>query len=153
MTSRTHTQRATTWLCLAVAVLIALMPAAGVMVCLGHDGHVGFGAVTETADCPCDHHSAIDEEDPADSPDNDERHPPCDDIALDPPEVFKDAEFAKKLLTSRDTSPDDDSPAIACWFLGPGETRYRDASPPWIASAAVRPREQLSHKRTVVLLI
>ena len=153
MSSRTHTQRATAWLCLAVALLIALMPAAGVMVCLGHDGHIGLGAVTETASCPCDHHSGTDEERPADAPDNDERHPPCDDIALDPPEVFKDAGLAKKLPKSGDTPPDDYSPASACWLLGPGEDRSGEASPPWVASAAVRPRDQLAHKRTVVLLI
>lgn len=154
VTSRTHTQRATAWLCLAVALLIALMPAAGVMVCLGHDGHVGFGATTETGSCPCEHDSATEDEPSADLAKNEDRHPPCSDIALDPPEVFKDAELAQKLPKPADTPPDDHSPAIAVWALdGGGADQTGATSPPWVASAAARPREQLEHRRTIVLLI
>lgn len=154
VTSRTHTQRATAWLGLAVALLIALMPAAGVMVCLGHDGHVGFGATTETGSCPCEHDSATEDEPSADLAKNEDRHPPCSDIALDPPEVVKDAELAQKLPKPADTPPGDHSPAIAVWALdGGGADQAGATSPPWVASAAARPREQLEHRRTIVLLI
>ena len=154
VTSRTHTQRATAWLCLAVALLIALMPAAGVMVCLGHDGHVGFGTATETGSCPCEHDAATEADPLADLAKNEDRHPPCSDIALDPPETFKEAEFAHKLPKPADTSPDDQSPAIADWVLdGGGIDQTGPTSPPWVASAAARPRAQLEHRRTIVLLI
>ena len=87
MVTHTHTQRATAWLCLAVAVLIALMPAAGVMVCLGHNGHVGIGVPTKTSSCPCEHHSATEDEPSADLAENEDRHPPCSAIAPILPKV------------------------------------------------------------------
>ena len=155
MVTHTHTQRATAWLCLAVAVLIALMPAAGVMVCLGHNGHVGIGVPTKTSSCPCEHHSATEDEPSADLAKNESRHPPCSDIALDPPEGFSDAGLAKKLPKPAHTPPDDDcSPPVAFWAPDHGGmVQAGPTQPSWVSSAAPRPREHLEHKRSVVLLI
>ena len=154
VSSRTPTQRATTWLCLAVAVLVALMPTAGVMVCLGHDGHVGIGAVAEIGSCPCEHHAVGEDEPSADRVENEERHPPCRDVALDPPDVVKGAELAPKLANSTDTPPDDHSPAVAAWVVDNdwAETA-RAAAPPWATAEAARPSKQLEQRRTIVLLI
>ena len=152
--SSAHPRRATAWLCLAVALLITLMPAAGVMVCLGHNGHVGFGAVIETGACPCEHDSAIEGERSADSSKNEDRHPPCSDIALDHPVALKDAECAQKLPKPADVRPDDNSPAVASWTHDGSREDYGGvASPPRVACEAARAQEQLAHQRSIVLLI
>ena len=154
VTGRSPKQRATTWLCLAVAMLITLMPSAGVMVCLGHDGHLGIGTVAETGTCPCEHDSVGQDEPSAALVENEERHPPCRDVALDPPDVVKGTEFAPKLANSTDTPSDDHSPAIAAWLVDNGWAEIaRAAAPPWATAEAARLSKQLEQRRTIVLLI
>jgi len=157
---RPKTQLATTWLCLVVAMLIALLPSAGLVVCLGHDGHVGIGSTTEVGACPCEHSSSQHEEqddlgDPR-LPVNTDQHPLCDDVALEAPKVFGDGKHSKKLLKGADLL-DDWTPAPLC--LAPDRYSFdatrSNSKRGRVAPGAVGPllRQQLEHKRVVVLLI
>lgn len=166
--SRDQTQRATAWFCLAIALLIALTPAAGVMVCLGHGGHIGLGVTARADTCPCGHgavghdsgrwdseagapESAAGQ--PAGLPAHEHEHPPCTDLALDPPETPR-----LEKLASDDPTPANASPAIlfppaAVWVCDKGTARKRPASASWPDSARCGPRGHLEHRATVLLLI
>lgn len=147
VTSCIPTQRATTWLCLAVALLVALMPVPGAMVCLGQDGHVGFGAATVAGSCPCEHDSATEADPVAALVKNDDRHPPCYDIALDLPGVLEVPRFAQKPSKLADTPPDDHPPAIAVWMID-GSWLDKQGWPhrPGATPPAARPRQQLQQR-------
>lgn len=155
--TQASTQRATAWLCLAVSVLIALLPAGGVMVCLGQDGHVGFGSPTASAECPCGHGPAAEATRPeanAQRRTDNGRHPPCDDFALDPPEILRDDGIAQRLPEHLVGASDDGDVAADLWapdadWAGKSSAARRL----WASTAAVLPRQQLEHKRVVVLLI
>jgi len=151
---RTRTQRATTWLSLAAALLIALMPAAGVMVCLGKGGHVVLGAVGETGSCPCAQEASTDAEQPTNPVRTEGRHPPCADIALRLFGAIKDTGVAPKLAKSANIPPDDHPPAIANWWSdGSSPPRAELASRPRMTPRPALLRQQLENRRTVVLLI
>ena len=153
-TYRTHTKRATTWLCLAIAVLIALMPAGGLMVCWGDDGHVRVEVASETDSCPCEGDSAGETGRASVHQQSKDRHPPCDDVAVEAPRVFKDAELGQKLPRSTDNQLDDDSASGEAWGAhGSWGTGVGSPVARWSSPAAVLPRQQLDHGRTVVLLI
>jgi len=140
-------------------MLIALLPAGGVVMCLGHDGHVGigFGAVTTDHGCPCEH-----------SPDvgvlasclsfeeGEDEHPPCDDLVVETPQVFKDAGLAPSLAKAIAGLGGDDFLPVALLGWGP-KIIWSDttsASAECFADAASRvPRQQLELRRTVVFLI
>ncbi len=115
-------QRKSTWLSLAVAVLLALFPVGGVTMCFGSDGHFGIGGgaaghgVASHA-CPCEHappssslRAEASVEDLAPLSESDP-HPACVDFALDPPEVFRDGGNPVDLPQVR-IQPDD------AWALG-----------------------------------
>jgi hypothetical protein len=158
---RPKTQIATTWLSLVLAVLIALLPSAGMVMCVGHDGHIGLGATSEADACPCEHDTAQLEEPDAlcisPVPGNTDEHPPCGDVALEAPEVFRDAKHGKKLLGSSDLP--DDEPTSGPLFCAPHDLAFdanRDESNRGGAALGTAPpllRQQLEHKRVVVLLI
>jgi hypothetical protein len=142
------TQRATAWLCLALALVIALLPAGGVMTCLGSDGHVGLGAATEVSACPCAHDAVAATDDPVGLPST-ERHPPCDDLALDLPDACRDSESQQAFAVAFD-----EVAAVAPTW-SPAGTRVDCGatlapSPP---GTALLPRQFLAHRRAVVLLI
>lgn len=115
MSSPIQSRRATLWLCLVLALCIAVLPASGLMLCLGHDGHLGVGTgAAQTTGCPCAHDdSATDTQtgpllafaQPAHDPDpgntqepSDDRHP-CDDLDLDAPEAVRSAGLTQDLQT------------------------------------------------------
>ena len=157
--SRTHTQRATTWLCLAVAVLLSLLPAGGMIVCLGHDGHLGLGLGVASIDggessCPCEHGDVLAGVTRSEA--IDVEHPPCDDVSLEAPEVFKDSGLAPSLAKAVADLGGDDLPPLGLpsWSLAslaPEALSSREAS--WAAATSRRPRQQLELRRSVVLLI
>lgn len=154
VTPRTRTRRATTWLCLAVALLVALMPVAGVMVCLGQDGHVGFGAATDAGSCPCTDASGVGAEPATALANNEARHPPCYDIALDLPVVLEDAGSAQKPAHPADTLPSEHRPAVAVGIFGEwGLDKRGRLHRPGGAPPDAPPSPQLEHRRAVVLLI
>ena len=155
-------QRAMTWLCLVVAVLISLLPAGGMMVCLGHDGHLGFGLGVISTDggessCPCEHGAEVSTVTLAESLDEtDIGHPPCDDLLLETPEVFKESGFAPSLAKAAADLGGDDLPPLLLsgWTLEdlwPEPVCSREAS--WAAVASRIPRQLLELRRSVVLLI
>jgi hypothetical protein len=81
-----RTQSRMTWITLVACILVALMPASGFVLCLGHDGHVGLGPVqasragdAQTKTCPC---VADLSEHPGEEQDDDD-HPPCRDLEFD----------------------------------------------------------------------
>jgi len=117
MSSPTQSQRATTWLCLVLALCIAVLPATGLMLCVGHDGHVSLAAGSSQAlGCPCDHQEnepkalagtdlAVTplEAAPAHRPGEtlaqaDEEHP-CEDLDLDAPEAVRSAGLSQDVPT------------------------------------------------------
>lgn len=153
-TSVTTAHRATTWLCLAVAVLMALVPAAGVTLCLGRDGHVGFGVGTASNPCPCEHDTALEDEEQQPALDA-ARHPPCHDVSLDTHEFVSGTDHGPQLTRLADDEPGGGLPPFPCWppnFAVP-DAPGRDRLAWWAESASHRPREQIAHRRTVVLLI
>lgn len=164
MSSRPHTQRATTWLSLVVAVLVALVPAGGMAVCLGHDGHLGFGVGVASAgasdggtQCPCQHDSTHSTTVPSTpSAVVDAEHPPCDDLLLDSSEVVRESSSSSPLAKAAADLGGDDlpPPTLQGWvpdFLWPDSDSVQRAS--WSDAARRRPRQQLELHRSVVLLI
>lgn len=146
--------RATTWLCLAVAVLMALVPASGVTVCLGHDGHVGFGVGAAGNPCPCGHEAALDNEEHPRALDA-ARHPPCDDVALDTPEFVSGTDHGPQIAKPADDESGGGMPPLPCWppSCAAPAAPVQDLLAWWAESASHRPRQQIEHRRTVVLLI
>lgn len=162
VSSKTRAQRAMTWLCLVVAVLVSLLPAGGMTVCLGRDGHLGFGLGIVTTDgaesrCPCEHGAEVAEVTQTELLDaTDLGHPPCDDLVLESPEVFKESGFAPSLAAAAVDLGGDDLPPLlpSSWALEglwPEPVSSRDAS--WAAAANRMPRQLLELRRSVVLLI
>lgn len=130
------------------------------MVCLGHDGHLGLGLLVvdrgETR-CSCEHVAGLAEVTLIASPDaTDAGHPPCDDLVLETPEVFKESGFAPSLAKAAADLGGDDSPPLllSSWALEdlwPEPVSSREAS--WAAAASRIPRQLLELRRSVVLLI
>lgn len=84
------TRRASIWLCLILAVVTAIVPSAGLVVCLGSDGHLGVGAVSTAEACPCAHHDHEDELEDATSSIASADDQPCVDLALESVVVVHD---------------------------------------------------------------
>jgi hypothetical protein len=164
MTMGSHTQRAAAWLSLLVAVFIALVPASGVTVCLGHDGHLGLGvgvASVGTGDsvtpCPCQHdtaHSMTAHSAPSQVVDAE--HPPCDDLVLDCSEVVRESSSGSPLAAAMGDLDGHDLPPLPStrWGRG-GLWPDRDCVlvESWVDAARHRPSQQLELRRSVVLLI
>lgn len=131
------------------------------MVCLGHDGHLGIGlgvAVTDdgVAHCPCEHSTEVAAATLAESLDTDDGHPPCDDLVLETPEIFKESGFAPSLAKAAADLGGDDLPPLlqSSWALEDlwaEPVSSREAS--WAAAASRIPRQLLELRRSVVLLI
>ncbi|MDP6424978.1 MAG: hypothetical protein QGG14_09555 [Planctomycetota bacterium] len=145
----------TVWLCVAAAVLVALLPAVGITVCMGHDGHVGVATTTTTttSPCACDHGAATAVERGSAQPDD---HPPCDDVALDPPLFYRGVD-SNPAASARSVAPG--SPPASAHVVDPISTAnaiaiVRSARARLMASVgALRPSPQLGHQRVIVLLI
>ena len=159
VTTRTEAQRATTWLCLVVAVLIGLLPTSGMVVCLGHDGHVGFGvgavSIDDGDDCPCDHHAEVEL---GGSPETEgvDQHPPCDDLVFESAEITREGGPSFSLAKAIADLGGDALPPFFLngWtpeFARPDATCAKAQS--FADVARRRPRQQLELRRTVVLLI
>jgi hypothetical protein len=117
MSSPTQSQRATTWLCLVLALCIAVLPATGLMLCLGHDGHVSLAAGSSQAHgCPCDHREDEPQvltgteltvttlevapvHGPGDALAQSDQEHPCEDLDLDAPEAVRSAGLSQDLPT------------------------------------------------------
>lgn len=123
------------------------------MVCVGQDGHVGFGPATEAGSCPCVHESATDADRMAAPAKNEDGHPPCYDIALDLPVVLRDAGLVQKRSSPAETPSDDHPPATAVWMIDGSWLEKHGWHRSGATSPAARPRQLLAHQRTVVLLI
>jgi len=132
------------------------------MVCLGHDGHLGFGlGVVATDDgaahCPCEHGNELAAATLTESLDAaDFGHPPCDDVVLETPEVFNDFGSAPSLAKVSADLCGDDLPQLplSSWALEDlwsEPVSSREAS--WAAAASRIPRQLLELRRSVVLLI
>ena len=175
MSSPIQSQRATTWLCLVLALFIAVLPASGLMLCLGHDGHVSLAAGSSSqllgsAACPCEH----DEQEPqavlssrnaADVlAQADDDHAPCDDFDLDAPEAVRSSGFSQDLPTLLGTGIEQWTAslhlqtqipaALEALVLGslvdswdPGASAFPHRT------LAQLPLAQLAHRRSIVLLI
>lgn len=159
VTTRTETQRATTWLSLVVAVLIGLLPTGGMVVCLGHDGHVGFGvgavSIDDGDDCPCDHHAEVGSGGTPEIEDVDQ-HPPCDDLVFESAEITREGGPSFSLAKATADLGGDALPPFFLngWtpeFARPDATYAKAQS--FADVARRRPRQQLELRRTVVLLI
>ena len=132
------------------------------MVCLGHDGHLGLGLLVVSTDrgetrCPCEHGVDVAGITLTQSLDaTDAGHPPCDDLVLETPEVFKESGFAPLLAKAAADLGGDDLPPLllSSWALEdlwPAPVSSREAS--WAAAASRIPRQLLELRRSVVLLI
>lgn len=75
------------WLALALALCVAVVPAQGTAVCYGADGHVGIGPA---GSCPCDdgHDDAPAPRDGAPGLDD---HGPCVDVVVASPDLVDQA--------------------------------------------------------------
>lgn len=161
--SQTNTQRAMTRLCLVVAVIFSILPAGGLVVCLGHDGHLGLAlGVVATDDgkpeCPCTHQSAVDAvaRTSAESDTADFRHPPCDDVVLEPPEIFNDFDRAPSISITTAEPCEDNLPQIlpSPWACeNPWPDAVSPSETPWVDSAGRIHWQLLEQRRFVVLLI
>lgn len=155
MHNRTRLFRATTWLCLVAAVLVSLLPADGVIVCLGSDGHVALGSTAGADECPC---TRVDS---AQEPSLDDRsrphhghEAPCNDLQLDPPEIVADSGFARSLTAPERDSFDDVIKTIGLrtWTLDCDfASRWRPTR--LTCPADPLPREQHVYKRVIALVI
>jgi hypothetical protein len=146
-----------------------MVPSAGLMICLGSDGHVGVGAVTITASCPCEDHRPDHGADyGADNiegagaetvtqPSAPADELPCDDVVLEGDVAVKELAHS----SSPDVEADDDDDAAgprgrptfqwspAGSFPDPGAERLAFGPP----GSAPRVAQILEHRRVVVLLI
>jgi hypothetical protein len=130
------------------------------MVCMGHDGHLGLGnglGGSAASACPCAHDDSSEGLEFAVAGDpNDDRHPPCDDLTLDPPEVVKDAEFGQRLAQVFGSQAPLEVPTawLPAWQLGAAVSDGPDAALlHWPSAVRGSARLQLEHQRVVVLLI
>lgn len=132
------------------------------IVCLGHDGHLGLGLGVASIDggessCPCEHGDVLASTTLSESHEAiDLGHPSCDDVSLEAPEVFKDSGLTPSLAKAvADLGGDDlpplDLPYWSLASLSPEAVDSREAS--WAAATSRRPRQQLELRRSVVLLI
>ena len=162
MSFRPHTQRVIAWLCLVIVTIVALVPAAGAVVCLGHDGHVGFGVggfgvADKTETCPCEHAHEFLQGESAESEAVSDSHPLCVDLAIDAPDVVKELGFSWTAPKAPCDVPDDDglSTSTSDWGFADGAGRHCVATGVcWARAESVpRSRQQLEHMRVVVLLI
>lgn len=170
MAPRLQERRAVAWLCLCVALLISVMPASGLIVCLGHDGHLAVGhlaagqlaqgAREEAGRCPCQHDHGTGrraaELPSAELPSQGEPHPPCEDIAIDPPDYSRDGDPARLTRGSAAGGGGDDGPGPGA--LPPSCEAPRPAAAvrsrlPAAQNGRQRPPPHLEALRTVVLLI
>lgn len=156
--NRTRSARLATWLCLVVAGVVSLLPPGGVTVCLGSDGHVGFGPAAEAGECPCArsdraHGSTLWERGDRSEPSHGHGGP-CSDVQLDPPEILADSGFARALAASGCDAVEYaiNGCSLHIWFLKSDCSTCRPPGQPTHAAASPV-REHHVHKRTIALLI
>lgn len=124
-------------------VLLALLPTGGLSLCLGDDGHLGFGQLSsEQEDCPC----------LAENWDQDnlqvsisaDLHPSCADLGITVLEFFRgriDSDAAACL------------PQLLAIEMGPVPVLERESQEPGWSRATQVSCPILRQKRTAVLLI
>lgn len=134
---------ALTWCSLVVIALTSLLPAAGVTVCLGGDGHFALGATGEA--CPCD------SDDPAQLVDSgsrlvNEQHPPCNDMQIDAPTLVQDLGHTQVSVPAPCESG-------AAWLPQATQPPRAAATPNGVLRAQFYPPQSLQVKQVTVLLI
>jgi hypothetical protein len=154
--SATRTRPTIGWLCAAIALLLVLVPAAGVTVCVGHDGHVGVGVKTATRSCPCGHEEADahagrgERELPV--PGTAVRHPPCEDFELSAPAFVRGDHGPHLPALVRDATT-----VVLPWPFAPPATvadaAGRQLPARWAEPRPRRPRRLLAERATTLLLL
>jgi hypothetical protein len=154
-----RTQSRMTWITLVACVLLALTPASGFVLCLGHASHVGFGTVESShpADalvktCPC-LESASAKSSAAGSVEDrfDDDHPPCRDLEFAASPLEFSHGGGADVGGSADSSNFSPFPLLAAipWRTMPvGEAGSLSVRPPGALAS-----QALTAGRTVVLLI
>ena len=139
-----RTNKVATWTVLVMWMLLALLPAGGLSLCLGADGHVGLGQLSaEVSACPCElPNQGRDSENAGIRPD---KHPPCTDLALELPEFFLD----KGASNNNDAADASFAPPLLATVVAFFPDVYAQRPPP----AEQLPSLTLRQKSTVVLLI
>lgn len=132
---------ALTWCSLVVIALTSLLPAAGVTVCLGDDGHFALGSTGEA--CPCDSDDQAAQYLGSGSGLVNEQHPPCNDMRIDAPTVVRDQSHAQVSVPA---------PCESCTLWLP-QTYPPRAAASGVLSAQFFPQHSLQVKQVTVLLI
>ena len=139
--------RLATWAVSVLWTLLAVVPAGGLSVCLGADGHFWLGQVSELCACPCE---LPNEEGGADHADTGRgESPPCTDLTLELPEF----------VLNKGASQDDDAgEAVTAPPLAATMGAVLPARDPGVHAQRPPPAERLPslalrQRSTVVLLI
>ncbi len=143
MNTRNLALHTTTWCSLLVIALTSLLPAGGVSLCIGADGHFAFGAAETGEECPCDDAGQAGG---AEAPG--QQHAPCSDLQFEAPTLVRDHGLTKFSV------PTSDEVEVQAWLpqnvLLPGTFKRVG---PQVLSALLLPDQWLLSKQVIVLII
>ena len=145
-----------TWITLAACILVAVFPASGFVLCMGHDGHFNLGAAVAQhgndsghASCPCATAPAAQ---PGDE--HGEEHPLCRDLLVDEsPLAFSQAGGWSLDLDGASAGHEPQALAPSLSGLPWRHAPVTAVGAPWEYPPGDPPRQSVVEQSTVVLLI